>query len=506
MFQLIFAEDERADREGIMDCIPWEELGISVIAACKNGKEAYETALQSKPDILLTDIRMAQMDGLSLTQKILEQYPECSVLIISGYTETEYLKSAISFHVVDYINKPVELSALTESLKLAVSIQQEKLEKQELLRHKLSSMLCYPHFDYAEAVKLLSTLFPSYQESTAVCDCYLNVLTPSLERISEAQLYSLLPDISGLLSEMGLPCLASVHRKCILLSALQGDCWDNVAWEKIFQKLTSYFSSLRFYLCIGKPFLLKEYDRAVESADDSLTRLFFCSEEQHLIFGNSVWAKIPAKEHRLDSQPFSDALSGGDLVKAKDFVRTATHQITTVCKFTPIKVAEFYNQLFHILYKKTLSWEDSKTPVNAYDLLDTYVFCFLLEQQLLHDIDICFSSLSDVHQKLNLAEIEKYIEENYSDHDLSLEQVSKHFFMSTTWFCIHFKETVGKTFVRYLTEYRITRSLELLAKTDMKINDIAEQTGFNDSNYFTKIFKREMGITPKEFRKKMMPE
>lgn len=95
MYKLLFAEDETATREGILACIDWKSLGIGEVKAYKNGMLAYEAAKEWTPDILLTDIRMPRMDGIELCHKIRELNPSCSILMISGYSEVDYLKSAI---------------------------------------------------------------------------------------------------------------------------------------------------------------------------------------------------------------------------------------------------------------------------------------------------------------------------------------------------------------------------------------------------------------------------
>lgn len=128
MYKLIFAEDERASRMGILDAIPWEELEIQVETG-KNGIDALKIAETFKPDILLTDIKMPKMDGILLAQKIKELNPNCSILFISGYSEVEYLKSAIHLRAINYVDKPVIISELKEHLMKAVS-EQKKLKKE----------------------------------------------------------------------------------------------------------------------------------------------------------------------------------------------------------------------------------------------------------------------------------------------------------------------------------------------------------------------------------------
>lgn len=120
MLSILVVDDEYDTREGIKNNISWDELKISSVATAKNGLEALKSIQQHKPDIILTDIKMPKMDGITLATKVRELYPDIKIIFLTGYTEKEYLKAAISLQIASYVEKPVDLGELKSALLKAV--------------------------------------------------------------------------------------------------------------------------------------------------------------------------------------------------------------------------------------------------------------------------------------------------------------------------------------------------------------------------------------------------
>lgn len=141
MYHLLFAEDEKATREGILDGIDWKALGIGEVRAARNGAAAMEILKEFVPDILLTDIKMPKMNGIELATQIRKSFPDCSILLISGYSDREYLKSAIYLKAVDFVDKPLRIPELTDQLIRAVQEQDAIQKQKKLLSEELLSLL-----------------------------------------------------------------------------------------------------------------------------------------------------------------------------------------------------------------------------------------------------------------------------------------------------------------------------------------------------------------------------
>ena len=329
-------------------------------------------------------------------------------------------------------------------------------------------------------------------------------MSSSLERIPEEKLYGMLSPLAELLEETGQDFLTALHKDGILLTQICSNEQAEAVWETVYEKLAVHFPAFCFYLCIGSLCPLAEYPKSLESANKSLQKLFFCPQETHLVYPYSFVHIDENSRTEVDTKPFAEQIRKGDVDAARKTAEDLTDQCIYHLHLPPMRIVDLYNDFFHILYRMTLPEPEQKAMISARELLYESIFCFRIRQQLSAEIAACFSNVYKIHSRLSLEEVKAYIQEHYADPELSLEQVSKHFFMSTTWFCIHFKENTGKTFVHYLTEYRIRCAEQMLAHTNRKSSDIAQDCGFNDSNYFSKIFKKETGMTPKEFRKKLL--
>ena len=115
--KILIADDEDYTREGLIESIPWQEYGIDEIMQAVNGAEALKIAGWFRPDIVLTDIRMPQMDGIAFADRLMRENPDSRIIFMSGYMEIEYLKSAIRLSAVDYIEKPIDLEVVQEALR-----------------------------------------------------------------------------------------------------------------------------------------------------------------------------------------------------------------------------------------------------------------------------------------------------------------------------------------------------------------------------------------------------
>ena len=107
--KLLIADDEILTRNGLVTSIDWKSLGIDQVFEASDGMEAYNTACTSKPDIILSDIRMPRLSGIEFAEKIKEILPDTSLIFMSGYSDKEYLKAAIRLKAITYVEKPLDL-------------------------------------------------------------------------------------------------------------------------------------------------------------------------------------------------------------------------------------------------------------------------------------------------------------------------------------------------------------------------------------------------------------
>ncbi len=134
LYRILLADDEEEVRKGIIRKMDWESLGFLVAGDAENGEDALEKIEQLKPDVVMTDIRMPYMDGLTLAAKIRQKYPSIKILIFSGFDDFEYAQQAIKLKVTEYILKPVNVEELTEILNRVRESLDEEIEQRRNVR------------------------------------------------------------------------------------------------------------------------------------------------------------------------------------------------------------------------------------------------------------------------------------------------------------------------------------------------------------------------------------
>ena len=173
--KILIADDEDYTREGLLEEIDWEEFGIDEIMQAVNGEEALKIVRWFRPDIVLSDIRMPKLDGIAFAEEMLQLVPQSKLIFISGYMETEYLKSAIQLSVIDYIEKPIDVDQVKKALRRAVEeIVREKKSREadegnrEFRQQKLFELLIRKDSDHKTAERLAREVdFP--MDSAYVC-------------------------------------------------------------------------------------------------------------------------------------------------------------------------------------------------------------------------------------------------------------------------------------------------------------------------------------------------
>jgi len=162
---LFIADDEYFTRNGVHQALPWHQFGITRVDQMEDGLQALEAAAEVQPDILLTDVRMPRMDGIQLSKQLRNRYPDCQIIFMSGYSDKEYLKSAIHLSAITYIEKPFEIEELREAIQRAVdNVRKLEMERNRnharrkdlpLVKSNLALQLIRPNLN-REAVEDLS--------------------------------------------------------------------------------------------------------------------------------------------------------------------------------------------------------------------------------------------------------------------------------------------------------------------------------------------------------------
>lgn len=531
LYRIMLVDDEEEVRKAMIRSMDWEQLGFTVAGDAENGEEALEKLEQLEPDVVMTDIRMPYMDGLTLIARIRERYPFIKILIFSGYDDFEYAKQAIKFKVTEYILKPVNGEELAEILKRVKKSLDEEIKQ----RRNISIL----QESYMGSLPILKELFLNdlVQRTSDVSDVVPKLREYGIDILDARKWLAAVIYIEH--TEQAEDRVLSKHQELIPISvrSLVEDHLKPYCRFAVFNStegITLIAAVDQNNTETGLINLLndicKESRRLLEVV---ITIGVGCSCDTLQEIGRSYQTAVDALGYRAivgdgrtlcinDVEPIS---RGKLLLDAK-----GEAELTAAIKFGTCE------QIESILRELTAHMEDAKVHVGQYQVyMLTVVNCLVrLMQQYDLNMEEMFDSeeqymdimrgvcrretfadeLVPVACRMNEAlnrerdnttkrvilEAKAYIQENYSDPDLSVDMLCRHLHMSPAYFSTVFKRETGQTYINYLTEVRLREAEELLKNTDDKTYMIAQKVGYQEQNYFSYVFKKQFGISPTKYR------
>lgn len=526
MVKIFLVEDEKIVREGIKNGIPWEQYGFEFAGEASDGELAFPLILQSRPDILLTDIRMPFMDGLELTELVKKELPDIRIMFFSGYDDFEYAKRAIQLGAADYLLKPVNSNQLLEALeRMSDSIIQERSEKaykEEFLKQQEDRLFDLIISGTMGLQELLKKGHEYHLELTAPM---YNLVLFQVRAATEQELYS----DEAVLFEQKLKGQLEQHSYIIFFNRLtEGYAFLITGTDEIqlaervkvctdlLIHLVRVHSHLGYFGGIGIPVRrLSEMKSCFKSAAKAYAY-------RYIMEYNQIVTEAEALE--FYKKPDSISLREIDVTKVNreilmNFLKNGSEGDTRyfVEEYLESCGANIESYLFrqYILMDVYLAVTSFATQLGveqeqlieqlgedtamqpamaAVDLSVKYMEDLLIKA-------ICLrNTFSRKKYRLVLKKAREYIGNHYQDEDISLNKAASSVNMSPNHFSTIFSQEMGITFVEYLTKVRMEAARDLLLKTDLRASEISYQVGYKDPHYFSYLFKKTQGITPKTFR------
>lgn len=530
--KVFLVEDEVIIRSGVKKSINWEQEGYEFVGEASDGELAYPMILKEKPDILITDIRMPFMDGLELSRLVKKELPDIKILILSGYDEFEYAKKAIKIGVTEYLLKPISAAKLTEVLNaVAETIRQENEEK-NLLETYFAEMRENTERDKMRLFEKLLMGDLSMGEILEAgerfgmnlgASCYKIVLFKILANLENhvyaEQMVDACSSVEQAASMMeGVYVFQrGVEGWAFLLTAQDEKSMEESAkilYQNLKQAMKNY-TQLEYFGGIGSTVprirslkqSFREADRAfaarfVEEANQIISQKEF--EKSQMEEGLKMQGVVQIGKSREMLQKF---LSNGTREEVKAFSDAYISRIeeenirsTMVRQYVVIDVCivilSFCERISSAnrLQEEAEELQKMMQKIHSLSEIKKYVVRLLNEAIELRDAESGRRS-SDL-----IAAAKKEIENHYMTEEISLNTVAISVGMSPSYFSSIFSKEAGKTFVEYLTEVRIEKAKEFLMCSSMKTSEIGYEVGYKDPHYFSYIFKKVQGCSPKEYR------
>ena len=522
MYQIFVVEDELLIRQSIRNVIENMPGPYAFCGEASDGEMALAMMQDLMPDILLTDIRMPFLDGFGLIKSAKAMMPWLKIVIISGFGDFESAQKAISLGVDQYLLKPVRQADLVRVIEeMAAQIEKEKSERSAALPEGL---------DEEEVLKVLRQHFMRQiiygEEDTGKL----------LERMQQLKLDML--------------------RTCYLVAVCSFDSpnIDHKILENTVTKVLGETKTLMYYFNNQDRMTILAYDNDLEAMTERVYRFLTILRHELQDICPLITTVISNDVRRLGeiSEAYRTAygllktvsgIAAGQVINVQDTAQLAANI------FTPDSVfgEDFQQKLKHavpedaealldseiasdrkrfdsrmIRYNGLLSLMRIAVQKNArynpeadekdiavqisgqYDILSAAGSLKKFRETALGLIRQILSTHKGNTEEIKyhhvISQAEQYVKENFCDQNISLISVANHVAMSAAYFSTVFSQTTGRSFINYLTSLRIDRAKELLTSTNMKLADIALSVGYNEPNYFSHVFRKTVGMTPKEYR------
>lgn len=536
MFKLLIVDDEQDTREGLRYYFDWEKHDIQVIGDADDGTTAIDFIIREKPDIVLTDVKMPHMDGITLSNKIREINSKIKIIFISGYDDAVYLKSALKLEAIDYILKPVEMGELAAVIQRVVKIiNEEKLKEKRLyemsvklmesmpmLREKFFMTLVRDGIDIGEDVenrmRFLELELPienNYCTFILSIDDKADKIDMLSERDKQLISFSVL-NICDELVNNGLKGYTFENRKGEYVCILTIRCDEDE--EKLYPLINDIKDNLCKYLnlsvTIGVGLTVQGLRNIVRSYSAAYLNI-----NQKLFLGKNRIITMDSLETLEDCDYSFDFSRLGQLVSIlksanrEKIILSMDDIFSEMSRDNKGNINYCLNICLQLILTASRQLMELKISIDDPKLNENEAWKQMLKLETLHDMksfitDYFLLVSSQIEEKRNkksrnvIGKIKAVINSKYTEN-ISINEIAKEVYLSTTYLCMIFKQETGETINDYLTKLRIEKAKELLRDPRNKLYDICYAIGYTEPGYFSKIFRRYTGLTPTEYREEI---
>lgn len=525
MLKVFLTEDESVVREGLRDSIPWSDCGYIFAGEATDGEMALPQLLEIRPDVLITDIKMPFMDGLELSRIVSRELPDTHIIILSGYDDFEYARQAIELHVDQYLLKPIMKADMVAALeRTRRHIEEAREQKSYSLKYALEALEIERNAFFEKLVNAASPQADLLSEAEALhidiaARGYALVLftlqpqtAPSsysepVDTLQDELLHRLAQEDCHLLFRTGIFSHAVLIKGAPnRLEALTQQCLDIIGFI-----CESAGFSLLWYAAAGRPvFSLSALPQSFAETGRLLAHRHLMPET-HILTEEAARRGAHEPPQSIDA-PDVDSL---DPLIIRNFLKTGLSD----------EVDSFVSE-----YTESLRSAAGNAPFRHYLLLNVRINAALVLQELGADRNAFLDALPPMEPEISAGEMRDYIrsalrlamdmrdelsqkqtgdladralayvDEHFADENISLNSLAKAINVSANYLSAVFSQRAGLSFVEYLAQKRMEKARQLLRQSNMRSGEIATAVGYKDPRYFSFVFKKTQGCTPKEYR------
>lgn len=537
---VLLVDDEYLIRELLKKRIRWDDLGCKIVGEASCAAEVFDFLEERTVDLIITDINMPKTDGLEMSEKILESYSKIKIIVISGYDKFEYAKSGIKIGIEDYILKPIreeEVERAVLSVKEKLGREKEDEYETEKIRKQLESNLPYlreklfidlfkNRWSIEELQEKLRFLKLDLKEAP-VQIALIQILFKAEKKYTEEErliaLMSTVHNVETYFKEYPLLHILVDQKENIAIFC--NDSKINLIEEcgYLLNNLCKHNANME--ITIG----ISDAKRQIEGTKECYHEAVNALQFKAVLGGNQVICYsdldiITDRTNQIDIIQENAMLELQFLIKAGlheqavEFVDLLYESIGRYAEFEEqnfamhirIQTSRMISALFYMTATMDIKFEDmADYEENFFKSIASITTIPQAKQLVLSLIKKLIDHINAVQGNMindYMEDILEYIQKNMCDYGLTLNKIAAHFYMNPSYLSRVFKQKKGVSFKDYLNKIRMEKALEYIRNTDLKAYEIGEKIGIPDGNYFSTSFKKYMGMSVTDYKKKITNE
>lgn len=500
----MICDDDEIIRKGLCTVVDWSGLGVEIVGTAGDGKEGLILLKEQKPDLLLTDIRMPQVDGLELIQEGKKQNPDLMVIVFSGYDDFAYVRRALRLGVQDYLMKPINMEELILQVTACASqfrrVAQESFEEME---NFLRNWLVYGDSVNDRIQKLERECCQVLILETEKNGIYFRYLA---EEFRKQKIY----------------VLFQKERRCELVIMGKSELQVEVLGNKCIELAERYFQKEKTALVTAASSIgsqIYSLRRCYNEAQNALKLKYIKGYNQNLTYQDMQQYQ---KAEKVEGERFAAisnkelilAVKQGDLKKTEEQLKRLQRSMLDLGMDSYLYMQFMVGSLYHEILREldTIGIRVELVFENPIDEYRRLIECDTMEKaaEVLNEnvrriCEYVYTQQSGAYSN-SVYKALQYIGKHYSEPSLGLEEVAEEAGLSTGRFSTLFKTETAMTFTDYLLRLRMEKAKELMKNPNMKIYEAAQFAGYENIPYFSTAFKKYTGVSPSEYRAKQKNE
>ncbi|SKA75366.1 two component transcriptional regulator, AraC family [Caloramator quimbayensis] len=524
MYSIMIVDDESTVRRGLANFIPWHDLDCKIVYIAANGTDASEKLEVYKPDIVITDIKMPEMDGIELSKYIYLKYPSTKIIILTAYSDFSYAQSAIKYGVVDFVLKPTSFDKLIEAINKAKTIiENEKFKSLKI--NVLEDEISKTKEELRESFLLkvinriitdTSTIFNKANSLEIKLDNYYAVVVEvasennfeDLQKSKkvETEIYGLKNLISIVLKNNN-HFIATINNKnlCIFINVNKNNSSLQTITDICNEIIHSVNKLININFILGVSSLknnIEDINIAYEEALQAISTKFYIDK--------NIFIYTQHKSINDMDIIFSINTSFDNILKSVqsgeyDNASKNLKQLFEIYKNENVSISDTKNfSMLLFSYLLGLLPKNDSSFINHMPIGSKISQCKNIEEIykiLLFEINFVIAETNKANQYNHslIDIINKYIEEHYNK-ELTLSSIAQHVHLNSSYLSRLYKSKTGQTLTEKIMKVRIDKAKELLLSTNLKVYEIASNVGIENTNYFSLLFKKYTSMYPKDFR------